>query len=177
MYVGLSDFLSDLNQTCVVCTHLRFHSNRPMRAKLFHTDRWTDGEASSYLSPLHLGTVSVNNLNGNNVLFRKILRSFSVAVWKLLHVISFIGVKKFILLKHHKRSQIKLLYCWRYVSNLRNSAFNSHCLQIGMDRHNETFHNCFANKPNNSILSYHIILYLLTQLMQTKFTQQVLVKY
>jgi len=33
-----------------------------------------DGEASSYLLPLCLGAVSVNNLNGNSALCRKILR-------------------------------------------------------------------------------------------------------
>jgi len=49
-----------------------------------------DGEASSYLSPLCLNAVSVNNLNGNNVLFKKkILKSISVAALKLLHDISF----------------------------------------------------------------------------------------
>jgi hypothetical protein len=68
-----------------------------------------DGEASSYLSPLHPGAVSLNNLNGKNVFFRKI-RSLTVAALKLLHGISFTGVKKFVL-KHRKRSQIKLLYC------------------------------------------------------------------
>jgi hypothetical protein len=70
-----------------------------------------DGEASSYLSPLHPGAVSVNSLNGKNVYFRKILRSHTVAALKLLHGIGFTGVKKFIVLKHRKRNQIKLLYC------------------------------------------------------------------